>query len=245
VRIAEANLENATAMVLQKQAVLAQAELDLERTVLRSPIDGVIISRYVDPGQTIAVTLEAATLFTIANNLALMEVHGRIDEADVGRLRTGQTVRFTVDAYPDRTFTGSVLQIRKAAEVTQNVVTYTAVVSAANPDHLLLPNMTAELSIIVSNTGGALTIPNQALRFRADVTDEAPNKDAVSAPSTSSTTVWVIGSDGQPKPISVKVGLSDDNNTQLLDGPLTEGQPLIVGVSNTQAPRLLGIRMGL
>ncbi|MGA7011735.1 MAG: efflux RND transporter periplasmic adaptor subunit, partial [Pseudolabrys sp.] len=106
VRIAEANLENANGMVLQKQAALDRAELDLKRTVLRSPIDGVIISRYVDPGQTIAVSLEAATLFTIANNLDSMEVHGRIDEADVGRLKIGQTVRFTVDAYPDRTFKG-------------------------------------------------------------------------------------------------------------------------------------------
>ena len=246
-RIAEANLENAESMILQKQAVLDQAELDLKRTILRSPIDGVIISRYVDPGQTIAVSLEAATLFTIANSLDSMEVHGRIDEADVGKLKIDQTVRFTVDAYPNRTFTGSVLQIRKAAEVMQNVVTYTAIISAPNPEHLLLPNMTAELRIAVSDSGDALTIPNQALRFRPDLTNEPleQKRDQVAASSRSAATVWVIGSDGRPKPILVQVGLSDDNKTQLLEGPLAENQRLIVGVSNSQASsQILGIRMG-
>src|SRR5262249_10878868 len=148
-RIAEANLENAEAVVEQKQAALDQADLDLKRTVLRSPIDGVVLRRDVDPGQTIAVSLEAKTLFTIANNLDYMEVHGRIDEDDVGSLKVGQAARFTVDAYPDQTFTGTVLQIRKASEVVQNVVTYTAIVSAPNPRHLLLPNMTAELRVVV------------------------------------------------------------------------------------------------
>ena len=248
VRIAEANLENAEAVIEQKQAALDQAELDLKRTVVRSPIDGVIISRNVDPGQTIAVTLQAETLFTIANNLDSMEVHGRIDEADIGRLKVGQTAHFTVDAYPDRTFSGRVLQIRKASEVVQNVVTYTAIVSAANPEHLLLPNMTAELRIVVNDTGETLKIPNQALRFRPDAKDEAFEKQAQDAATPSpktSATVWVTGNDGRPKPISVQVGLSDDTNTQVLEGPLTEGQPLIVGVSNSQVrPRFLGIRLG-
>jgi len=248
VRIAEANFENAEAVIEQRQAALDQAELDVKHTVLRSPIDGVIISRNVDPGQTIAVSLEAKTLFLIANNLDAMEVHGRIDEADIGRLKAGQAARFTVDAYPDRTFTGNVLQIRKASEVVQNVVTYTVIVSAANPDHLLLPNMTAELRIVVSDTGETLKIPNQALRFQPNATDEVPQprvQDASeSAPGTSSA-VWIVGTDGRPQSISVQVGLGDDNHTQLLDGPLAEGQRLIVGVSNSQADlRFLGIRMG-
>jgi HlyD family secretion protein len=248
VRIAEANLENAEAVIEQRQAALDQAELDVKHTVLRSPIDGVIISRKVDPGQTIAVSLEARTLFLIANDLDSMEVHGRIDEADIGSLRVGQTARFTVDAYAERTFTGHVLQIRKASEVWQNVVTYTVIVSAANPEHLLLPNMTAELRIVVSNTGETLKIPNQALRFRPDATDEDPksgNQDKPESSPGTSATVWVVGNDDRPRSISVQVGVSDDNNTQLLRGPLTEGQPLIVGISNTQAhSRFLGIRMG-
>src|SRR5260370_11334521 len=143
--MAEANVENAQAVVEQRQAALDQARLDLDRTVLRAPIDGIIIKRDVNPGQTVAVSLEAKTLFKIANDLREMEVHGKIDEADVGQLKGGQTALFTVDAYPDRTFSGQVLQIRKSPEVVQNVVTYTTIVSAPNPDLLLRPGMTPRL----------------------------------------------------------------------------------------------------
>ena len=166
VHMAEANLENAQAIVEQKQAALDQAELDLDRTVIRAPIDGIIIKRDVNPGQTVAVSLEAKTLFKIANDLREMEVHGKIDEADVGQLKVGQTAQFTVDAYPDQTFRGRVQQIRKSPEVVQNVVTYTTIISAPNPDLLLLPGMTAQLRIVVSDSGGILKIPSQALRFR-------------------------------------------------------------------------------
>ena len=248
VRIAEANFENAEAVIEQRQAALDQAELDVKHTVLRSPIDGVIISRKVDPGQTIAVSLEARTLFLIANDLDSMEVHGRIDEADIGSLRVGQMARFTVDAYPDRTFTGRVLQIRKASEVWQNVVTYTVIVSAANPEHLLLPNMTAELRIVVSDTGQTLKIPNQALRFQPDVADETPEprvQDASESSPETSATVWVVGNDGPPSPFPCKLVSVMTTTHNCCDGPLAEGQPLIVGVSNSQAhSRFLGIRMG-
>ena len=165
-QMAEANLENAQAVVEQRQAALDQAQLDLDRTVLRAPIDGIIIKRDVNPGQTVAVSLEAKTLFKIANDLREMEVHGKIDEADVGQLKVGQTAQFTVDAYPDQTFGGQVLQIRKSPEIVQNVVTYTAIISAPNPDLLLLPGMTAQLRIVVSELGEILKIPSQALRFR-------------------------------------------------------------------------------
>ena len=160
--MAKANLANAEAVVEQKQAALDQAELDLGRTEIRSPIDGIVIKRDVNPGQTVAVTLEAKTLFKIAQDLHQMEVRGRIDEADVGRLEVGQTALFTVDAYPERNFTGRVLQIHKSPEVVQNVVTYTAIVSAPNPGLLLLPGMTAVLRIVVSDTGEILKVPNQA-----------------------------------------------------------------------------------
>jgi HlyD family secretion protein len=165
-RMAEAGIQNAEAVTQQQQATLDQAEVDLARTVLRAPIDGIIIKRDVNPGQTVAVSLDAKTLFTIANDLRSMAVHGTIDEADIGQLRPGQEARFTVDAYPDRTFTGHVLQIRKSPEIVQNVVTYTAIVSAPNPDLLLYPGMTAMLRIVVSNTAKTLLIPNQALLFR-------------------------------------------------------------------------------
>jgi HlyD family secretion protein len=244
-RMAQANLENAQAVIEQKQAALDQAELDLKRTVVRSPIDGVIVKRDVNPGQTIAVSLEAKTLFQIANNLDSMEVHGRIDEADIGELKPGQSAHFTVDAYPHRTFAGKVIQIRKASEVLQNVVTYTAIVSAPNHDLLLLPGMTVELRILVSDTGIILKIPNQALRFRPELTDLAFQQQQSEPSPGMLATVWTIGESGRPDPMTVHVGQSDDSSTQLLDGPLTEGQQLIVGVGNSRVRSgLLGLRLG-
>jgi HlyD family secretion protein len=247
--MAEANLENAQAVVEQRQAALDQAQLDLDRTVLRAPIDGIIIKRDVNPGQTVAVSLEAKTLFKIANDLREMEVHGKIDEADVGQLKVGQAALFTVDAYPDRTFSGKVLQIRKSPEVTQNVVTYTTIVSAPNPDLLLLPGMTAELRIVVSDTGEILKVPSQALRFRpndADVSGRQSAKQPASSKSPkASSTVWLVGDGGRPQPVAVKLGVSDDNSTELLESALAEGQQVIIGIANTQKQRaFFGVRLG-
>lgn len=244
-RMADANLENARAVVEQKQATLDQAEADLERTVIRAPIDGVIIKRDVNPGQTVAVSLEAKTLFKIAKDLGEMEVHGKIDEADVGQLKAGQAARFTVDAYPSRTFAGRVLQIRKAPEVVQNVVTYTAVISAPNPDLLLLPGMTAVVQIAVSSTGETLTIPNQALRFRPSGTAPSPKTATPVGSPGIPATVWVVGENGRPVPIAVSLGPGDEQSTQLLGDALKEGEPLIVGVASSQAgARFLGFRLG-
>jgi HlyD family secretion protein len=245
--MAEANLENARAVVEQKQAELDQTRLDLERTVLRAPIDGIIIKRDVNPGQTVAVSLEAKTLFTIANDLREMEVHGKIDEADVGQLKPGQAVRFTVDAYPDRTFSGRVLQIRKAPEVVQNVVTYTTIVSAPNPDLLLLPGMTAQLRIVVTDTGETLKIPNQALRFWPNGAAPASALQSADhgASSEESATVWQVDDHGRPNPVAVRLGASDDNSAALLEGPLNEGQQVIVGFANSQRQRgYFGVHLG-
>ncbi|MEP9371295.1 efflux RND transporter periplasmic adaptor subunit [Mesorhizobium sp. KR1-2] len=241
--MAEAEIENAQAVVEQRQATLDQARLDLDRTVLRAPINGIIISRDVNPGQTVAVSLEAKTLFKIANDLRQMEVHGKIDEADIGQLHIGQAVLFRVDAYPDRTFDGRILQIRKAPEVVQNVVTYTTIVSAPNPDLLLMPGMTAQLQIVVSDTGEILKIPSQALRFRPSGAESPPGH--LSTSSGAAATVWVVGGDGQPSPIAVKLGASDDSGAELLEGPLTVGQQVIVGVANSQSQKgYFGIRLG-
>ena len=241
--MAGANVQNAEAVVEQRQASLEQAELDLARTVIRAPIDGVIIKRDVNPGQTVAVTLEAKTLFKIAQDLREMEVRGKIDEADVGRLQVGQTTRFTVDAYPDRVFTGRVLQIRKSPEVVQNVVTYTAIVSAPNPDLLLLPGMTAVLRIVISDTGNTLKIPNQALRFRPSGT--ATGTENSPGSSTGAGKVWVLRNSGGPAAVDVGLGVSDENSTQLLSGPLQEGQQLIVGIATPQSRvTTLGLRLG-
>jgi HlyD family secretion protein len=245
--MADANLQNAHAVVEQRQAALDQARLDLDHTVLRAPIDGIIIKRDVNPGQTVAVSLEAKTLFKIANDLRQMEVHGKIDEADVGQLKPGQTAQFTVDAYPDRTFSGQVLQVRKAPEVVQNVVTYTTMISAPNPDLLLLPGMTAQLRIVVSDTGGILKIPSQALRFRPNGAAPASGRqsaDQVASPKASAT-VWLIGDNGRPSPVAVKLGASDDNGAALLDDSLKEGQQVIIGVANSQnRSGYFGVRLG-
>ena len=242
----EANLQNAEAVVAEKQADVEQAEVDLERTSIRAPIDGVIIKRDVNPGQTVAVSLEAKTLFKIANDLTEMEVHGKIDEADVGQLKVGQRVQFTVDAYPDKTFVGRVLQIHKDPEVVQNVVTYTAIISAPNPEQLLLPGMTAVLRITVTDTAEVLKIPNQALRFRSGATPTLePGRNPTGSTVGGSGTVWVVGKDGQPTSVVVKLGANDEKNTELLDGSLSEGQELIVGTIDSQTRSgFLGIRLG-
>jgi HlyD family secretion protein len=245
-RMAEANLVNANAVVEQREAALQQAEVDLERTIIRTPIDGVILKRDVNPGQTVAVTLQPKTLFKIAQDLREMEVRGNIDEADVSRVQVGQAVRFTVDAYPERVFAGSVTQIRNSPEVTQNVVTYTAVVSAPNPDLLLLPGMTAVLRIAVSNTGETLKIPNQALRFRPSGSGRMVDKNAASSGTGQTTaTVWAIGNDGAPVALNVALGASDENTTQVLKGAVYEGQRLIVGVAAPQSRTgFFGLRLG-
>jgi HlyD family secretion protein len=237
----EANVQNAEAVTQQQQATLDQAEVDLARTVVRAPIDGTIIKRDVNPGQTVAVSFDAKTLFTIANDVREMAVHGKIDEADIGQLRVGQAAQFTVDAYPDQTFTGRVLQIRKSPEVVQNVVTYTAIVSAPNPDLLLYPGMTATLRIVVSDTRETLKIPNQALRFWPP--SAQPEKTA--GLSGGSATVWVVDKAGHPAPVAISTGANDENDTELRVGPLNEGQPLIVGVASSHTRTgPWGIRLG-
>ncbi|MBY0559780.1 efflux RND transporter periplasmic adaptor subunit [Hyphomicrobium sp.] len=250
-QMAGAELHNAQATVKQRQAALDQARLDLDRTVLRAPINGVILKRDINPGQTIAVTMEAKTLFQIANDLKEMEIHARIDEADVGQLRPGQAARFTVDAYPDRMFSGEVRQIRKSPETTQNVVTYTAIVSAQNPDLLLLPGMTAALRVSVSDGAVALKVPNEALRFRpvafkaADSSARRPiTQDLTATGDGSPALVWIPDGEGGSLPVAVRIGQRDAKGALLLDGPLTEGELLIVGVLSPER-HLVNAQMGL
>jgi HlyD family secretion protein len=243
--MADASLSNAEAVVEQKQAELEQAELDLERTEIRAPIDGIVIKRDVNPGQTVAVSLESKTLFKIANDLRQMEVHGKIDEADIGRLSAGQDVSFTVDAYPGRVFGGHVLQVRKSPEVVQNVVTYTALIAAPNPDLALLPGMTASVRIVVSELKDVLKIPNQALRFRPKGQAAPPGPGVPGkVGETDKAAAWVVGEDGAPKYVAIQIGTTDNYGAQLLSGPLREGSRVIVGVSSSVAAAPTGLRLG-
>ena len=172
-RVAEAQLRSAAAQVREREAMLRQAQVDIENTRIVAPVDGVVVSRNVDVGQTVAAAFQAPVLFNIAQDLTQMQVHTNVDEADVGRVRVGQRATFTVDAFRGRTFTGQVVQVRKAGQVVQSVVTYTVVVSAPNPGLVLLPSMTASVAIEVDRRDAALKVPNAALRFRPAAAEEA------------------------------------------------------------------------
>ena len=165
---AESTVDQRNADLQEAQAQLAAARLDLEHTTIRSPIDGVVISRSVDVGQTVAASLQAPQLFVIANDLAQMQVEARIDEADIGRIRPGLPVTFSVDAFPDITFQGSVSQVRLEPITDQNVVTYTTVMGTRNDDLRLRPGMTANVTVLVETRTGVLKVPNAALRFRPE-----------------------------------------------------------------------------
>lgn len=167
-KMASAQIDQAAAQVLIKEAALKSVRIDLERTVIKSPVDGVVISRDVDVGQTVAASFQAPTLFTIAQDLRKMQVEVALDEADIGRIREGQKAIFTVDAFPDKQYQGLVGQIRKSPQNVQNVVTYTVIVTSDNKDQSLMPGMTANVELIIAELPDALRVPNSALRFKAE-----------------------------------------------------------------------------
>ena len=182
-RVAEALLQTAAANVGQQEAALRQAQVDLDHTEIRAPVDGVVVSRTVDVGQTVAASLQAPTLFTIAQDLTDMQVDTNVDEADVGRIRVGLRATFTVDAFRGQTFSGEVMQVRKAPQTVQNVVTYDVVVSARNRDGKLLPGMTANVRLVVDQKEGVLKVPNAALRYRPP--GDAPEASGAAGPGPS------------------------------------------------------------
>jgi HlyD family secretion protein len=173
-RLAEAQYSAALAQVEQAKASLQAAALDLEHTTIRAPVNGIVVSRNVDVGQTVAASLQAPTLFLIAQDLTQMQVDTNVSEADIGRISMGQTVTFTVDAFPNAPFTGAVVQVRNAPITVQNVVTYDAVVQVANPEMKLKPGMTANVSFLVAERSEALKVPNAALRFQPDGAGQEP-----------------------------------------------------------------------
>ena len=230
--VQQAELQGARDQVEQKEAALTQAQINLDHTTIRSPVDGVVVNRAVDVGQTVAATLQAPTLFTIAQDVTLMQVETSVDEADIGRIRADTPVTFTVDAFPGETFTGTVSQIRKAPQVAQNVVTYIVVVAVANPTGKLLPGMTANVKFVTAQKDNVLKVPNAALRFR-------PPGAAVSTPESASgkpgrlATVWILGADRRPAPIQLTLGITDGTFTEVVRGELNAGQEVLVGLEST------------
>jgi HlyD family secretion protein len=327
--VAKSQIGSAQAAVKQREALLKQAQVDLERTIIRAPVNGTVILRNIDAGQTVAASLQAPVLFTIAQDLRDMQVEAAIDEADVGRLRVGQQASFTVDAFPRRNFAGEIRQIRKSPVNVQNVISYTVVISAANPEQSLLPGMTANVRVVVDSRDNALKVANAALRFRPAGTGEAKTTDTLSpqppgagaaqqfrervyaevkpdatqkakldqifdearqklmalrdapgdrrkagerlraetrervqqvltdaqkpiydrllaesgngrgagAGAAAPGRLWVPGPDGQPKAVEVRTGLTDGTSTEILEGPLKEGDEVILGAGDPGAAK--------
>lgn len=186
--LARVNIDTAKAAILvgesrvqQSQSSLEQVKLDLDRTFIRSPVDGVIIDRQVDKGQAVSASLSAPVLFSIAQDLVKMQIEADVDEADIGRIKQGQGVKFTVDAFPERKFTGVVSQVRKAATVTNNVVTYKVIINLENKNLLLLPGMTANVDIILGERSNVLRVANSALRFSPASNDDSSGNESDSA----------------------------------------------------------------
>jgi len=244
---AEKELLDAAAQVEQREAAVKQAKIEFERAVIRSPIDGIVIGRDVDRGQTVAASLEAPTLFTIARDLREMEVHATVDEADIGRIAVDQRAWFTVDAYPERRFAARVTQIRKAPEEVENVVAYTVVLRTTNNDLILLPGMTALVNIIVASTDTVLTAPNTALRYRPrGRLVDSESKPGTPGDTPSPSRVWIVGDDDRPRAIGVETGVSDERVTEIESGELREGQSVIIGEVSASAEKqwATGLRLG-
>jgi HlyD family secretion protein len=246
-----ATLHQAEANVKIKQGVLDKVKADLNHCTITSPVDGEVISRSVDVGQTVAASLQAPVIFTIANDLTKMQIDSNVAEADVGVVEKDQAVDFTVDAYPTRTFHGNVVQVRNAPITVQNVVTYDTVIGVGNADLKLKPGMTANVSIIIAHRDDAVKISNSALRYRPP---EGTTPEVKASPSASRApgsgprpreaagrerrverTVYVISpSESQPKAVQIKTGISDNISTEVTEG-LHEGDRVVVGAAGTTA----------
>lgn len=235
-RSGQANVAAARARVQQSQAALRIQRADLGRTTIASPIDGVVVDRKVEPGNTVAASLQAPVLFTIAQDLSKVEVKISVDEADVGQVKEGQRVRFTVDAFPDDTFQGTVTQVRKQPTTEQNVVAYTVIAEADNPQRKLLPGMTANADIVIDTRRNVLKVPSAALRWTppaqatgggGDRPARGPRQGGARPDGLRPGTVHVLR-DGKPAPMAVRVGAADGSATEIV-GPLKVGDQVIVG----------------
>ena len=256
---------SAEAQLAQAQAAADKDQVNLNYTTIRSPVSGIVVDRVVDLGQTVAASLQTPTLIKIAQDLSEMRIDSSFAEADIGKIKQGQKVRFTVDAFPNRNFTGEVQQIRLNPTTQQNVVTYNVRVSLQNPEQILLPGMTAYVSIVVATRNDILMVPNAALRFKptdaAENADKSSEKPALGGQpagdqkrpgegkgrkrDTGSGTVYVVEA-GEVKPVSIQLGITDNRNTEVVGGDLKAGDKVIVGEISTNPggkPSSVGMRL--
>ena len=261
--------KSAEAQLAQSRAAADKDKVNLNYTIIRSPVSGIVVDRVVDLGQTVAASLQTPTLIKIAQDLSEMRIDSSFAEADIGKIREGQKVRFTVDAFPDRNFTGEVQQIRLNPTTTQNVVTYNVRVSLENPDHILLPGMTAYVNIGVAQRKDVLLVPNAALRFKPAEADEAAADKGGEKPAAATGPggaprngnagdgkgrgkkregnngrVYVV--EGRTiKPVQVQIGITDNRNTEVLGGELKPGDTVVIGDAPSVAtkPSSVGVRL--
>jgi HlyD family secretion protein len=230
--VALAQTESMAAQIRQCQAALAQAELDLEHTEIRAPVEGTVIARHMDVGQTVAASFQAPTIFEITQDLTKMQVDTNVDESDVSQVQVGQHASFTVDAFPGTTFPAGVMLIRQAAINVQNVITYDVVLSVDNSQLRLLPGMTANVRIVTDFAKDVLKVPNAAFRFKPAGAPPAHKERGVQ-------TVYALDVSGSPRPVQVTTGLSDGTFTSISNSELRPGDLLITGstlTAKTAAP---------
>ena len=243
--VAKAQVSANQAQVKQATAALQAAQIDLDHTNITAPVDGVVVSRNVDVGQTVAASLSAPTLFLIAQDLTKMQVDTNVSEADVGRVRVDQPATFTVDAYPGRTFTGTVTSIREAPINVQNVITYDAVIGVSNPDLSLFPGMTANVKILVAERPKALRIPNGALRYHPPTASTASRPSSNAKAGRADKAVWILDAQDTPRRVAIATGETDGTFTEVTGGSLQVGDRVIVAaLSNTTSAAAAGSNRG-
>jgi HlyD family secretion protein len=231
---ATAELAQAEASVVIKQATVESAQANLGYCKITAPVDGIVISRKVDAGQTLAAAMTTPILFTIAQDITKMNISASVSEADIGQVRTRQPVDFTVDAFPDEVFHGTVTQVRKAPTTTQNVVTYETIITVDNPEQKLFPGMTADVSILVAERSKVLKIPNTALRYTPPEGATFEQTPPAKLERTQRL-VYASGSGGvKLRPVIVKAGITDGVDTEILEG-VAEGMPVVTSTLSSSA----------
>jgi len=249
---AKASIKATEGSVTQTKGALLQARTNLRYSVIRSPVDGIVISRAVDVGQTVAASFQTPTLFTIAQDLTKMQIETSVDEADISRVKVGQNTTFTVDAYPEQSFVGKVVQVRSAPVVTQNVVTYVVVINVDNKEMKLKPGMTANVSIEVGKRVDVLKLPPAALRFKPKIKSEEQKEKKPGSPQQQGgkqgrkdkgQQVYVL-KENKPVAVSIQTGIGNNNSIELVEGALKEGDEVIIEQLGGDTKKKSGSAMG-